>query len=231
MTLAPRASRAPHSALWSLVVVVAPTIAVAPSTRAWAIEAPHAVGDVSSPPEILDRKDPAYPEARLTGDHGPDERLPELDVEIEVRLDEKGAVLSAVVLVSGGADFDEAALAATRSWTYKPAIRGGVAVPSTFHIPIHFEPPPHEEPTQVSIVGPKASAPRGAADFRVNLGELAIVPRKGAGDLLKLTPSVFLLRDGGGEELDMLFALNDARSGDERERCATSDGDFIGDLH
>ena len=171
------------------------------------------------PPAIVDRKDPSYPAKRLNEEHGEHARLPELDVEVEVSLDDKGAIVDARILASGGADFDAEALAAVRSWTYRPALRGGVAVASVFHIPIHFEPPPHEEPVVVDVVGRKSAPSRGISDYRVPIGALARVPRKSAADYLRLSPSVFLLKDGGGEgHADRIYLRGfDAREGQDVE--------------
>ncbi len=208
------------------LLVLTSLLALAPSV-AWAhdaeIEAPHTdpsdVNAPDSPPTIVDRKDPAYPSKRLNEEHGEHARLPELDVEVEVSLDEKGALVDARILVSGGADFDAEALAAFRSWTYQPARRGGAAVPSVFHIPIHFEPPPHEEPVVVDVVGRKSAPSRGISDYRIPVGALARVPRKSAADYLRLSPSVFLLKDGGGEgHADRIYLRGfDAREGQDVE--------------
>ncbi|NUO52368.1 MAG: TonB-dependent receptor plug domain-containing protein [Polyangiaceae bacterium] len=80
------------------------------------------------------------------------------------------------------------------------------------------EPPP-PEPTDVQVQGTKPAPSRGAADHRVEVGELAIVPKRSASDLLKLTPSVFLLKDGGGEgHADRIYLRGfDAREGQDVE--------------
>ncbi len=175
--------------------------------------------EADSPPQIVDRKDPEYPARRLNEEHGEHARLPELDVEVEVTLDAAGKLVDARILVSGGADFDESALSAVRAWSYKPAVKAGVAVPSVFHIPIHFEPPPHEEPVTVDIIGRKAAPSRGISDYRIPVGALARVPRKSAADYLRLSPSVFLLKDGGGEgHADRIYLRGfDAREGQDIE--------------
>src|SRR5262245_47881283 len=54
---------------------------------------------IDGPPKIEKRVEPVYPKTRLEAAHGPDERLPELDVEIEVHLDANGSVSKMKVLV------------------------------------------------------------------------------------------------------------------------------------
>lgn len=80
-----------------------------------------AASDVT-PPELLDRPAPVYPErARL--------RKREARVVVAVLVDASGKVEHALVKSSGGSGlgFDESALAAARQATFRPATRGGVA--------------------------------------------------------------------------------------------------------
>lgn len=79
--------------------------------------------------------------------------------------------------------------------------------------------PAVEEPVVVDVSGRRQPPPRGAADHRVTIGELARVPRKSAADYLRLTPSVFLLKDGGGEgHADRIYLRGfDAREGQDVE--------------
>lgn len=172
-------------------------------------------------PTVIERVEATYPAARLESAHGPDDRLPELDVEVEVDLDEAGVVKRAVVIVSGGEDFDKAALEAVRKWRFGPATKDGKPVASHLHIPIHFEPPPHPHPESmdVEVHGKRPAPPRGAPDYRVEVGELGVVPRKSATELLKLTPSVFLMKNGGGEgHADRIYLRGfDAREGQDME--------------
>lgn len=172
-------------------------------------------------PVVLERTEPEYPAERLESAHGPDDTLPELDVELEVKLDATGAVKDVTVIVSGGADFDAAAIRAVRSWKFAPATREGQPVASHLHVPLHFEPPPHLHPESmdVEVHGHRPPASRGAADYRVDVGDLRVVPRRSASELLKLTPSVFLMRNGGGEgHADRIYLRGfDAREGQDME--------------
>lgn len=180
-------------------------------------EEPKAPTD--QPARVLTRVEPQYPAARLEAAHDHNEPLPELDVEVEVTIDETGAVIGARVLASGGKDFDEEALIAVRQFTFQPAVRDGKPVSSRFHIPLHFEPVPHEEPQVVDVVGTRNDPVIGAGDYRINVGQLSMVPRRSAAELLKLAPSVFLLKDGGGEgHADRVYLRGfDAREGQDIE--------------
>ena len=59
-------------------------------------------------------------------------------VRIELKLDEEGHVVSAKVVDGLGPGFDEAALAAARSYTFAPATKCGEPVRSTFSLSIRF---------------------------------------------------------------------------------------------
>ena len=50
------------------------------------------------------------------------------DVVVEFDVDAHGSVMNARVVSSPHADFDEAALAAVRRWTYQPAVKDSRAV-------------------------------------------------------------------------------------------------------
>jgi TonB family protein len=83
------------------------------------------------PPEVIEKVKPEYPPERY--DEG-------LDVKVIVRvdIDEEGNVTKASVFNSGGAGFDEAALAAARRWRFKPALQGGVPAESFAMIYVVF---------------------------------------------------------------------------------------------
>lgn len=79
--------------------------------------------------------------------------------------------------------------------------------------------PPPAEPEIVNVVGKRAPPSRGAGDYRIEVGHLSAVPRKSAAELLKLAPSVFLIKDGGGEgHADRVYLRGfDAREGQDIE--------------
>ena len=171
------------------------------------------------PARITEPSEPDYPKSRLATAHDGGERLADVDVEIEVDLDSVGTITGARVVASGGAAFDAEALKAARRFVFAPATKDGKPVRSRFHIPFHFEPPPHGEPEQVEVLGTKPPPSRGAGDHRIEVGKLAAVPRKSAADFLKLAPSVFLIKDGGGEgHAERVYLRGfDAREGQDIE--------------
>jgi TonB family protein len=63
------------------------------------------------------------------------------DVVLIVTIDTDGHVSKVDVAQSAGKDLDEAAIAAMRQWTFRPATRAGRPVPSRIRVPFHFAPP------------------------------------------------------------------------------------------
>ena len=59
-------------------------------------------------------------------------------VAVRVLIDENGAVAECTVSKSSHAEFEEAAVSAVKTWKFKPASKGGVAVKSSVVIPIKF---------------------------------------------------------------------------------------------
>ncbi len=59
---------------------------------------------------------------------------------VEVTIDEQGAVAAARIVDSVHPSYDEALLAAARLWRYRPATRGGKAVPSTKRVDVVLRP-------------------------------------------------------------------------------------------
>jgi protein TonB len=75
---------------------------------------------------------PRYPDARRAAGV-------EADVLLVVSLDATGRVLSVTVGRSSGDEaFDESARQAAREERFSPALRDGVAVPTTFSFTSHF---------------------------------------------------------------------------------------------
>jgi TonB family protein len=184
-----------------------------------------------------------------------------------------GTVKEAAVDVSGGPDFDAAALEAVKKWTFRPALRGGVPFAARVRIPFRFvpaaappappglpgtssasqqaasggvAPPPQQagapdagmptaaatpEAGPAAAAGPDAGAPeaaapgpeqggaigevsvrgrqrkvdRGGSDFQIDVGQLSIIPRKNAEDLLNLAPGIFLANEGGEGHAEQVF--------------------------
>lgn len=69
-----------------------------------------------------------------------------------------------------------------------------------------------------TIVGARQPLSRGGADYQIDVGGLAAVPRAGAGELLKLAPGVLLTNDGSQAHADQVFLRGfDAREGQDIE--------------
>ncbi len=168
---------------------------------------------------VVSRSEPIYPAARLAEAHDSTKPLPERDVEVEVALDATGKVVSVRVIASGGADFDEEAIAAAKTFTFEPALRGGKPIASSLHVPMHFEPPPHVEPQVINVVGVRSPPVVTAGDKRAHVGKLAIVPHESSAKLLQLASPVFVIKNGGGEgHAERVYLRGfDAREGQDIE--------------
>ena len=59
-------------------------------------------------------------------------------VVLKVTIDERGRVLSVVVLQSDAAVFNDAAITAVRQWTFEPAEQSGNPVKATIIVPLEF---------------------------------------------------------------------------------------------
>jgi TonB family protein len=88
-----------------------------------------------TPPTVLHHVDASYPTAALAaGVHA--------DVVLLVVVGADGHVAEVTVETSGGRELDEAAATAMHQWTFRPATKDGVPVPSRIRVPFHFAPPP-----------------------------------------------------------------------------------------
>lgn len=82
-------------------------------------------------------------------------------------------------------------------------------------------PPPGAPPApvDVSVTGAHRPPPsRGASDFHIDIGALALVPRQNAAKMLQLAPSIFLSNDGGEGHAERVYLRGfDAREGQDIE--------------
>lgn len=73
-------------------------------------------------------------------------------------------------------------------------------------------------PTEVTVAGRARPPSRGASDYAISVGELSIVPRKNASDLLKLAPGIMLSNEGGEGHAEQVFLRGfDAKEGQDIE--------------
>jgi len=61
------------------------------------------------------------------------------DVIVEVTIDEQGKIVESQVAQSMGSTIDETVLATIQTWTFKPATKDGVPVPSQQELLFHYE--------------------------------------------------------------------------------------------
>jgi TonB family protein len=69
-------------------------------------------------------------------------------------------------------------------------------------------PPAPEESgglAEVSVRGRQRKIDRGGSDFQIDVGQLSIIPRKNAEDLLNLAPGIFLANEGGEGHAEQVF--------------------------
>lgn len=85
-------------------------------------------------------------------------------VVLEVSIDETGRVADAKVLQPAGHGFDEAALAAVKTWTFEPARQSGAPIRSSVQLSVPFAPPPLAPSAEPPVAAsPPASAASPAA--------------------------------------------------------------------
>ncbi|MCS6912759.1 MAG: TonB-dependent receptor [Myxococcales bacterium] len=164
-------------------------------------------------------------------------------VRLEVLVDEQGKPAEVQVLGTDPADappgFAAAALEHVRALRFVPAQDGGVPVAARVGLTLRIAPPASlpaaASPRAPSPVSPPPSAPaeerfsavvRGAArqgeravsDLRIEIGQLRVVPRRSAGELLTLAPGILLTNEGGEGHAQRVFLRGfDAREGQDME--------------
>lgn len=78
--------------------------------------------------------------------------------------------------------------------------------------------PQPEAIEDVNVVGRLQPRSRGAADYHVEVGQLAVVPRTNASDVLKLAPGFLLTNEGGSGHAEQVFLRGfDAHEGQDLE--------------
>ncbi|MEO6598661.1 MAG: TonB-dependent receptor, partial [Polyangiaceae bacterium] len=157
-----------------------------------------------------------------------------------------GEVQSAEVEGSLGADFDAAALAAVRRWSFRPALRDGRPVAAKIRVLVRFlAQPPAPVPAAQSETAPRASTkelataaapriaeprtitvlgvrnappPRSASEVVQGKRVLASAPHRTAGDLLLTVPGIALTQHSGeGSAQQIFFRGFDAVHGQDLE--------------
>jgi TonB family protein len=90
-----------------------------------------------------------------------------------------------------------------------------------------------EEELEATVRGRARPRSRGASDYDVTVGQLSLVPRKTAAELLKLAPGILLSNEGGEGHANQVFLRGfDAREGQDVEfSVAGVPVNQVGNLH
>ena len=104
-----------------------------------------------TPPQVVESPPAEYPIGANTS----------ATVVTQVTVDTTGHVTGAEIAESAGKAFDDAALAAVRKWTFRPALRDGQPFAARIRIPFRFEPPAAATASPQPDAG-TPSAPGGA---------------------------------------------------------------------
>jgi TonB family protein len=144
---------------WAALLVVIATLLATVQLRAQPDPAGVDQEPTGSQAEIVPPKPLSTPLAY------PDGATEEATVVLELTLDARGVVTDARA-ISGDAPFLDAALAATSSWHFAPARRGGRPIAARIRYSVQFTPPmtesPPPEPAPVAAAESAAPAPRPA---------------------------------------------------------------------
>jgi len=212
-----------RAAGFELCAAVCVCMLCAPS--AWAQEPPaSAAGESSapvaepvavSPPRAVLSTEAAYPPEALTA-------RCETRVELLVTVLANGSVGEVSVAISGGQEFDDAAVAAVRQWRFEPAQRGERAIDSRIRVPFQFtlpraesvpalapstedagsradQAPADEAPLDVTVRGERQSRTedRSVSDFRIERDVIVAAPRQEGADVLRAAPGLYIGRAEG----------------------------------
>ena len=185
--------------------------------------APASTGEVVAP-SLLEHSEPVYPADALA-----EQRRG--SVELELTIDEQGRVVEAKVVRSAGQGFDEAALAAVRTWSFAPARQGSTAIRSVVQLAIPFEPPLPPAPVASPPASPSAAKNAPAAEpsapaFQANTQSTLVIGRRpisaasssavrdrdfalrpigSVQDILRVTPGLVMVQHSGGGKANQYF--------------------------
>ncbi len=173
-------------------------------------------------PTLEEHALPAYPPQALA------ERIT-ANVVVELDIDETGHVTGARVLEPAGNGFDEAAVAAVKTWTFEPARQGTTPIRSTVQLSVPFEPPPVAPAAvaapPVAATPPAAATPAppalqsetgstvvlgrkplsAASSSEVRDRDFALRPVGSVQDILRVTPGLVMVQHSGGGKANQYF--------------------------
>jgi TonB family protein len=173
-----------------------------------------------TPPALKAHDEATYPPDALA------QKL-EANVGLELLIDENGKVTDANVVAPAGHGFDEAAVAAAKQFTFEPARKGGVAVPSSVQFTYEFHLPPPPAPVLTPTPAPAPTAPpkaevtqtgpnqstlvlasrpiSAASSFSVQDREFSLRPIGSVQDILRVTPGLVMVQHSGGGKANQYF--------------------------
>ncbi|HEY8926354.1 MAG TPA: TonB-dependent receptor [Polyangia bacterium] len=175
-----------------------------------------------TPPSLKDHPGAPYPPEALRD-------KVEGNVGLELDVDAGGSVTGVRVTTPAGHGFDEAAADTARTFTFEPARRRGVPVPSTvqftyeFHLPMEAPPPPPAAPAPAArpampapgdavqtgpdqstlVLGSKPIS--AASSFSVQDRDFQLRPIGSVQDILRVTPGLVLVQHSGGGKANQYF--------------------------
>ncbi len=187
---------------------------------------PSATEDAITPPSLQTHPDAPYPKGALK------DRV-EGNVGLQLDISAAGQVVNVKVTSSAGHGFDEAAAATARTFTFEPAKKGGVPIPSTVQFTYEFHLPPDEvapapaapQSTPPPAPLPAAAPPRevvqanpnqstlvlgtrpisAASSFSVQDRDFQLRPIGSVQDILRVTPGLVMVQHSGGGKANQYF--------------------------
>jgi iron complex outermembrane receptor protein len=225
-TQSPPAAEAPSAPTPPAAAAPAPAPTPAPAPGPEAAPGPASTppgaattGPRLEPPRLRSSTPPEYPLERLAEGLHP-------TVVLHVTLKADGSVVDVHVEHSAGEDFDAAAVAAVRGWSFEPAKRDGTPVAAQVRVAVHFDLPVFEldasatagVPTQAQNVVTIEAMPQGSPEFgahaevalpdartearsashyTIERDVLAAAPRREGAELLLSAPGLFAARSEG----------------------------------
>jgi TonB family protein len=189
---------------------------------------PDGGGGAMTPPSLIARAEATYPPEALA------ERL-NATVDVELVIDESGAVSRARVMTPKGHGFDEAALDAVKRSTFEPARSNGAPITAVVELTYEFHPPAptimtpptpspaaptdakapdlQQGPNQTTVVVAKRiySASNlepesvAASDSTTGQAELGLRPHLRTENVLEAVPGLFTVQHAGGGKAQQYF--------------------------
>jgi iron complex outermembrane recepter protein len=194
------------------------------------------------PPRIVDKVDPSFPSQEQPGHEV--QVVLAVTVEADGKVSEATVVASGGDAIDGAAIAAIRQWVFSPATKDGVAVSSRIRVPITFIPPppapvpaTETAPPPSpaavtphvesappspqpadEKVLDATVAGKQRARSRGTADFDIDVGALARIPRANAADMLKLAPGILLTNEGGEAHAEQIFLRGfDAREGQDIE--------------